>query len=75
MKANEDRIFSKDGLFRNNFGETGRAKNYQILMPKQLANEVLSSFHQDIGKHPGDAKTIIAYREKHYLQKMAQLFK
>ena len=64
-KANEDRIILKDGLlFKNYFGETGSVKYCQILIPKQLVNEVLRSLHGEFGKHPEIAKTIIAYREK-----------
>ena len=64
-KANEDRIFLKDGLlFRKYFGETGSVKNYQILIPNQLFKEVLRSLHGEFGKHPGIFKTTIAYREK-----------
>ena len=75
-KANEDRIILKDGLlFRKFFGETGSVKNYQTLIPKQLVNEVLRNLHGDFGKHPGISKTIIAYREKYYFPKMAQLIK
>ena len=75
-KANEDRIILKDGLlFRKYFGETGSVKNYQILMPKQLVKEVLRSLHGEFGKHPGILKTIIAYREKYYFLKMAQLIR
>ena len=66
-KANEDRIILKDGLlFRKYYGETGSVKNYQILIPKQLVNEVLRNLHGEFGKHPGITKTIIAYREKYY---------
>ena len=65
-KANEDRIILKDGLlFRQYFGETISVKYYQILIPKQLNNENLSSLHGEFGKHPGNSKTIIAYREKY----------
>ena len=64
-KANEDRIILKDGLlFRRYYGETGSVKYCQILIPKQLVNEVLRSLHGDFGKHPGITKTIIAYRQK-----------
>ena len=64
-KANEDRIVRKDGLlFSKNFGETRSVKYYQILIPKQLVIEVLRGLHGEFGKHPGIAKTIIAYREK-----------
>ena len=66
-KANEDRIIVKDGLlFRKYFRETGSVKHYQILIPKQLFEEVLRSLHGEFGKHPGIFKTIIAYREKYY---------
>ena len=75
-KANEDRIILKDGLlFRKYYGETGSVKNYQILRPKQLVNEVLWSLHGEFGKHPGITRTIIAYREKYYFSKMAQLIR
>ena len=75
-KANEDRITLKDGLlFRKYFGETDGVKYYQILMPKQLVKEVLRSLHGEFGKHPGIFKTIIAYREKYYFPKMAQLIR
>ena len=53
-KANEDRIILKDGLlFRKYFGETSTVKYYQIVIPKQLLNEVLRSLHGEFGKHPG----------------------
>ena len=75
-KAKEDRIILKDGLlFRKYFGETGSIKYYQILIPKQLVKEVLRSLHGEFGKHPGIYKTIIAYREKYYFPKMAQLIR
>ena len=75
-KANEDRIILKDGLlFRKNYGETGCLKYYQILIPKQLVNEVLRNLHGDFGKHPGITETITAYREKYYNPKMAQLIR
>ena len=75
-KANEDRIFLKDGLlFRKYFGETGSVNYYQILIPKQLVEEVLCSLHGEFGKHPGVYETIIAYREKYYFPKMAQLIR
>ena len=75
-KANEDRIILKDGLLsRKYFGETGSVKYYQILIPKQLVKEVLRRLHGEFGKHPGIFKTIIAYREKYYLPKMAQLIR
>ena len=75
-KANEDRIILKDGLlFRKYFGETGSVKYYQNLIPKHLVKEVLRSLHGEFGKHPGIFKTIIAYREKFYSPKMAQIIR
>ena len=75
-KANEDRIILKDGLlYRKYFGETGSVKYYQILIPKQLVKEVLRSLQGEFGRHPGISKTIIAYREKYYFPKMAQLIR
>ena len=75
-KANEARIILKHGLlFRKNFGETGSVKYYQNFIPKQLVNEVLRSVHGEFRKHPGIAKTIIAYREKYYYPNMAQLIR
>ena len=75
-KANEDRINLKDGLlFRKYYGKTGSVKNYQLLIPKQLVNEVPRNIHGEFGKHPGITKTIIAYREKYHYQNQAQLIK
>ena len=75
-KANEDRILLNDGLlYRKYFGETGSVKYYQILIPKQIVKKVLRSLHGEFGKHPGISKTIIAYREKYYFPKMAQLIR
>ena len=75
-KANENRIILKDGLlFRKYCGESGSVKYYQILIPKQLVNEVLRNLHGEFGKHPGITKTIIAYREKYYYPNMAQLIR
>ena len=75
-KANEYRIILKCGLLlRKHYGDTGSVKYYQIFLPKQLINEVLRSLHRDFGKHLGITKTIIAYREKYYHPKMAQLIR
>ena len=75
-KANEDRIIIKDGLlFRKYYGETSTVKYYQILIPKQLVNEVLRSLHGEFGefgKHPANTKTIIGYSEKYYYPIRAQ---
>ena len=75
-KGNEDRIIVEDGLlFRKFFGERGSVKYYEILIPKHLVNEVLRSMHGEFEKHPAIAKTILAYRKKYYVPKMAQLIR
>ena len=75
-KANEHRIILKDGLlFRKYYGETGNIKYYQILIPKQIVQEVLRSLHGEFGKHPGITKTIIADRQKYYYPNMAKLIR
>ena len=75
-KANEDRLILKDELlFRKYYRETGSVKYYQILIPKQLVNEVLRNLHGEFGNYPGITKTIIAYREKYYYPNMAKLIR
>ena len=45
-KPNEDRISLNDGLlFRKFFGETGSVKYYQILISKQLLNDIFRTLH------------------------------
>ena len=69
-KANEDRIILKDGLlFQKYNGETGSVKYYQILIPKQLVNEVLRNLHGEFGKHPGITKTKFCVQRKILLPK------
>ena len=64
-KANEDRIILRERLlFRKNNGKIDNSKDYQILIAKQLVNEVLRSLHGAFGKHLGITKTIIAYKVK-----------
>ena len=73
-KANEDPIILKDGLlFRKDYGETGNIKYYQILIPKQIVDEILRSLHGEFGKHPGITKTTKAYRQNYYYPNMAKL--
>ena len=75
-KANEDRIILKDGLlFQNNYGETGNIKYCQILISKQLVDEVLRSLQGEFGKHPGFTKTIVAYRQKYHYPNMSKLIR
>ena len=62
-KANEDRVFSRDGrLFHNYYGETGSVKYYKIIIVEQLASEVLRRLHGEFGEQTGITKRIIFYR-------------
>ena len=73
-RVNEDCRFLTDGLLlTKNFGETGKVKFYQILIPKQLVKEVFRSLHPEVGKHPGITKIILANREKYHFPKIAHL--
>ena len=73
-KAIQDRIILKDGqLLQKYYRETGNIKYYQILIPKQLVDEVLRNLRGEIGKHPGITRTIIAYRQNYYYPNMAKL--
>ena len=75
-KANEDRIINKGVLlFHKYYAETDKINHYQILIPKQLVDEVLPSLHGEFGKHPGITKTIIACRQKYYYPNMAKLIR
>ena len=61
-RANEDRINLKDDL-----------KNYQILITKQLVDEVHRSLHGVFGNHLGITKIIIAYRQMYYYPNKTRL--
>ena len=75
-KGNEDRIIPRgELLLRKYYGETGSARYYQILIPKQLVNEVIRTFQGEFGKDPGITRSIIAYREKCYFSNVAQLIR
>ena len=52
-KAIEDGIILKDRLFvRKYYGETGSVKYYQVLIPKQLVDEVHWNLRGDFSRHP-----------------------
>ena len=47
---NEDRIIFQSGLLiRKHYGETGNIKYYQILIPKQIVDELLRNLHGKFG--------------------------
>ena len=60
-KAKEDRIILKDSIrFRKNYRETGSVNYYQVLIPKQLVDQVFGNLHIELGRPPGDSKTLFA---------------
>ena len=68
----DDRIIIKDGLlYRQYFGDTGKVKYLQVLLPQQLVDEFIQHHHGKFGKHPGIAKTIQQCREKYYFPGLA----
>ena len=68
----EDRIIIKDGLlYRQYFGDNGKVKYLQVLLPQQLVDEFIQHHHGKYGKHPGIAKTIQQCREKYYFPGLA----
>ena len=68
----EDRIIIKDGLlYRQNFGDNGKVKYLQVLLPQQLVDEFIQHPHGKYGKHPGIAKTLQQCREKYYFPGLA----
>ena len=68
----EDRIIIKDGLlYRQYFGDNGKVKYLQVLLPQQLVDEFIQHHHGKYGKHPGIAKTIHQCCEKYYFPRPA----
>ena len=68
----EDRIIIKDGLlYRQYFGDNGKVKYLQVLLPRQLVDEFIQHHHGKYGKHPGIAETIQQCREKYYFPGLA----
>ena len=68
----EDRIIIKDGLlYRQYFGDNGKVKYSQVLLPQQLVDEFIHHHHGKYGKHPGIAKTIQQCPEKYYFPGLA----
>ena len=75
-RANDDYIILKEGfILRKYYGVADNIKCFQILVPKQLFDEIFWSLHGEFGKYPGIAKTKIAYRQKYYYPNMAQLIR
>ena len=75
-KANEDRVFLKDGLMlRKNYVETGNVKNCQILMQSSWSMKYSGACTENLASTPGIIKRISAYRQKYYYTNTAQLIR
>ena len=57
-KANDGIILNDCLMFLKYYGETSSVKYYQILIPKQVVDEVVWGPLGEFGKHPGITKTI-----------------
>ena len=66
-KATEDRIFLKNAYcsWSTTYGEAGGVKYYQVVIPKQLVEEVFGNLHEKFVWQPGITRTITTCREKY----------
>ena len=72
LLRHEERIIVKDGvLMRKYYGEDGTIKHHQILLPKHIVPELLSTLHGKT-KHPGITKMIQESRTKYYYPGLAR---
>ena len=63
----------KDGvLMRKYYGEDGSVIHNQIIIPKHLVPELLSTLHGKTNKHPGITKMIQECRAKYYFPGLAR---
>ena len=73
-QPHDDVLLTTDGRFKHY-----KANEDRIILKHGLlfflVNEVLRSLHGEFGKHPGITKTIIAYRQKYYYPRKAQLIR
>ena len=59
LLRHEERLIMKDGvLMRKYYGEDGTITHNQIIIPKHLITELLSTLHGKTSKHPGITKMI-----------------
>ena len=68
-----ERIIIKDGvLMRKYYGEDRSVTHNQIIIPKHLVPELLSTLHGKTNKHPGITKMIQEWRAKYYFPGLAR---
>ena len=73
LLRHEERIIVKDGvLMRKYYGEDGTVTHHQILIPKHIVPELLSTLHGKTNKHPGITKMIQECRTKYYYPGLAR---
>ena len=73
LLRHEERIIMKDGvLMRKYYGEDGTVTHNQIIIPKHLVPELLSTLHGKTNKHPGITKMIQECRAKYYFPGLAR---
>ena len=76
LLRHEERIIMKDGvLMRMYYGEGGTVTHNQIIIPKHLVPELLSTLHGKTNKHQGITKMIQECRAKHYSPGLARNFR
>ena len=67
LLRHEERIVMKDGvLMRKYYGEDRTVSHHQIITPKHINPELLSTLHGKTNKHPGFTKMIRECRSKYY---------
>ena len=73
LLRHEERIIMKDGvLMRKYYGEDGSVTHNQIIIPKHLNPELLSTLHGKTNKHPGITKMIQECKAKHFFPGLAR---
>ena len=73
LLRHEERIIMKDGvLMRKYYGEDGSVTHNQVIIPKHLVPELLSTLHGKTNKHPGITKMIQECRAKYYFPGLAR---
>ena len=73
LLRHEERIIVKDGvLMRKYYGEDGTITHHQLLEPKHIVPELLSTLHGKTNKHPGITKMILESRTKYYYPGLAR---
>ena len=57
---------------RKDYGEDGTVTHHQILIPKHMVPELLSTLHDKMNKHPGITRMIQECQTKYYYSGLAR---